>query len=121
MPITCLRLFTVYGPRGRPDMAPYKFTELVYKGKELSVFGDGGSKRDYTYVSDVVDGISKALNKLREYRWSSHLDYLGEPNFPSITEREFLASTIGTSARYEKEIRNIISRSDIASDSFSIE
>jgi len=68
-----------------------------------------------------VKNISKALNKLREYRWSSHLDYLGEPNFPSITEREFLASTIGTSARYEKEIRNIISRSDIASDSFSIE
>lgn len=63
IPITCLRLFTVYGPRGRPDMAPYKFTELVHKEKELPVFGDGTSKRDYTYVSDVIEGISSSLNK----------------------------------------------------------
>ena len=68
-----------------------------------------------------VKNISRALDKLREYRWSSHLDYLGESNFPSITEREFLASTIGTRARYEKEIKNIINRSDIASGSFALE
>lgn len=63
IPITCLRLFTVYGPRGRPDMAPYKFTELIHSGKEIPVFGDGTSKRDYTYVSDIVSGILSALSK----------------------------------------------------------
>lgn len=59
----CLRLFTVYGPRGRPEMAPYKFTKLVMEGKEIPVFGDGSSKRDYTYVSDIIDGIVSALGR----------------------------------------------------------
>ena len=63
IPITCLRLFTVYGPRGRPDMAPYKFTELIYKDKEMEMFGDGKTKRDYTYVKDIVDGILAAVGK----------------------------------------------------------
>ena len=63
MNIICLRYFTVYGPRGRPDMAPYKFTKLIASGEEVPVYGDGGSKRDYTYVSDVVDGIVRALDK----------------------------------------------------------
>jgi len=61
--MVCLRLFTVYGPRGRPDMIPYKFTELIYKEKELMMFGDGTSKRDYTYVGDIVNGIFAALDK----------------------------------------------------------
>ena len=61
--ITCLRLFTVYGPRGRPDMAPYKFTRLINEGKEIERYGNGSSKRDYTYVSDIVDGVIKALDK----------------------------------------------------------
>lgn len=63
MNITCLRYFTVYGPRGRPDMAPYKFTKLISDGEELPVYGDGTSKRDYTYVTDVVDGTIRALNR----------------------------------------------------------
>jgi len=63
IPITCLRLFTVYGPRGRPDMAPYKFTELIYREKELTMFGDGTSKRDYTFVGDIVKGILSAVDK----------------------------------------------------------
>ena len=63
IPIVCLRLFTVYGPRGRPDMAPYKFMKLIDEEKQIPVYGDGTSKRDYTYVSDVVDGITSALEK----------------------------------------------------------
>lgn len=59
--ITCLRLFTVYGPRGRPDMAPYRFVERVLSGQPLPVFGDGSTTRDYTYVGDVVTGILSAL------------------------------------------------------------
>ncbi|MBI2135143.1 GDP-mannose 4,6-dehydratase [Candidatus Woesearchaeota archaeon] len=61
--IACMRLFTVYGPRGRPEMAPYKFTKLVYEGKEIPMFGNGHSKRDYTYVTDIIDGLMAALDK----------------------------------------------------------
>ena len=58
-----LRFFTVYGPRGRPDMAPALFTKAVLEGKPIKQFGDGTSSRDYTYIDDIVNGIVKALNK----------------------------------------------------------
>lgn len=61
--VTCLRFFTVYGPRGRPDMAPYKFTELILEEKELPMFGDGSSQRDYTYIDDIINGIIACLDK----------------------------------------------------------
>lgn len=61
--VVCLRFFTVYGPRGRPDMAVYKFTKLVNEGKEIPVYGNIGSKRDYTFIMDAVDGILSALDK----------------------------------------------------------
>lgn len=63
MPITCLRFFTVYGPRGRPDMAVYKFTKLIDEGKPIEVYGDGDTSRDYTYVDDIVSGVLAALHK----------------------------------------------------------
>ncbi|MCB2308284.1 GDP-mannose 4,6-dehydratase [Clostridium estertheticum] len=59
--IACLRFFTVYGPRQRPDLAIYKFTESILKGKEISIFGDGTTQRDYTYIDDIVQGIDKAI------------------------------------------------------------
>lgn len=60
--ITCLRYFTVYGPAGRPDMAPYLFTDRIYRGEEITVYGPG-MERDFTYVDDIVDGTISALNK----------------------------------------------------------
>lgn len=57
------RLFTVYGPRGRPDMSIYKFTEKIFENQQLPLYGDGLNKRDFTYVSDIVDGISLGLEK----------------------------------------------------------
>ncbi len=60
--MTCLRFFTVYGERGRPDMAPYLFTEALFKGKPISKFGTGKSERDYTYIGDIVNGIVKTLS-----------------------------------------------------------
>lgn len=63
IPVTCLRFFTVYGPRQRPDMAIHKFTRLVDSGEPIPLYGDGSSGRDYTYISDVVDGIISALNR----------------------------------------------------------
>ena len=59
--IACLRFFTVYGPRGRPDMAPYMFTSRIMRGQPIDKFGGGSTKRDYTYVSDIVFGIKMAL------------------------------------------------------------
>jgi len=61
--ISCLRLFTVYGPSGRPDMAPYLFTKLIDEGKEIERYGDGTTKRDYTFVTDIIDGILAAMDK----------------------------------------------------------
>ena len=60
MRIACLRFFTVYGPRQRPDLAIRKFTELMSSGAEVPVFGDGTAGRDYTYVDDIVEGIVRA-------------------------------------------------------------
>ena len=59
---TCLRFFTVYGPRQRPDLAIRKFTELIAQGKPISVFGDGSTRRDYTFIDDILDGIMAALH-----------------------------------------------------------
>jgi len=56
-----LRFFTVYGPRGRPDMAPALFTRAILDGRTIDQFGDGFSSRDYTYIDDVVEGIVKVL------------------------------------------------------------
>jgi len=59
--VVALRFFTVYGPRQRPDMAISRFTRLIASGQEVSVYGDGHSLRDYTFISDIVDGIDAAL------------------------------------------------------------
>lgn len=62
LPVVCLRFFTVYGPRQRPDLAIYKFTDLIESGKPIPFFGDGSSGRDYTFVDDIVAGILAALS-----------------------------------------------------------
>src|SRR6185436_16009727 len=56
-----LRFFTVYGPRQRPDLAIHKFARLMEAGKPITIFGDGGTRRDYTFVDDVVQGVRGAL------------------------------------------------------------
>ena len=62
MSIICLRFFTVYGPRQRPDLAIHKFTKLIEEGKPIPVFGDGMYKRDFTYVTEIIDGIIASMN-----------------------------------------------------------
>ncbi|MFW5895263.1 MAG: NAD-dependent epimerase/dehydratase family protein, partial [archaeon] len=57
LPVTSLRFYTVYGPRGRPDMAIRKFFKLFLSDEEITVYGDGNQLRDFTYVSDLVDGL----------------------------------------------------------------
>lgn len=65
--VSALRFFTVYGPRGRPDMAPFKFIDRVSRGVEIQQFGDGSSSRDYTYISDIVDGIVRSIDRPYPY------------------------------------------------------
>lgn len=62
LPVTCLRLFTVYGPRQRPDLAINRFTRAIHAGAPITMYGDGHSARDYTFVSDIVDGFVAALD-----------------------------------------------------------
>lgn len=65
--ITCLRYFTVYGPRQRPDMAIHKFTRLIYRGEPVPMYGDGSSIRDYTYIEDIIDGTVRAIERCSGY------------------------------------------------------
>jgi len=64
---TCLRFFTAYGPRQRPDMAIHAFTAAVTQGREIPMFGDGTTERDYTYVSDIVQGVLAAIDHDEPY------------------------------------------------------
>jgi len=61
--MTCLRFFTVYGPRQRPDLAIHKFAKLIERDKEIPVFGDGSMSRDFTYIDDIIDGTVAAMEK----------------------------------------------------------
>ena len=60
--VSCLRFFTVYGPAQRPEMAIHKFTDLIARGEAVPLYGDGSSRRDYTFVSDIVDGVVAAMD-----------------------------------------------------------
>ncbi|MFZ5982146.1 MAG: GDP-mannose 4,6-dehydratase [Patescibacteria group bacterium] len=65
--VNVVRPFTVYGPAGRPDMVPILFPSWIDKGQEIKKFGDGTSKRDYTYVEDIADGMISALDRIFGY------------------------------------------------------
>lgn len=89
--IASLRFFTVYGPRQRPDLAIHKFTERIFKGEEIPFYGDGTSKRDYTYISDIVDGILKAIEWINESDNSYEIFNFGESRTISLN---FMIDTI---------------------------
>jgi len=65
--MTCLRFFTVYGPRQRPDLAIHKFAELINNNVEIPVFGDGSMRRDFTYIDDIVGGILASIKHCSGY------------------------------------------------------
>jgi len=65
LPLLCLRFFTVYGPRQRPDLAIGKFLRLMAAGEPIPIFGDGSTSRDYTFVDDIIQGILAAMNRVR--------------------------------------------------------
>jgi len=64
IPMSGLRFFTVYGPWGRPDMAPQKFTARIFKGEPIDVYNDGNMKRDFTYIDDIVEGVVRVVDHI---------------------------------------------------------
>ena len=68
MDMTCLRFFTVYGARQRPDLAIHKFTRLIDSGKPIQMFGDGSMMRDHTYIDDILSGVLAAMERCKGYR-----------------------------------------------------
>ena len=65
--ITCLRFFTVYGPRQRPDLAIHKFARLIEAGTPIPVYGDGTMMRDFTYIDDIIAGVVAAIDRCTDY------------------------------------------------------
>ena len=93
-PVTCLRFFTVYGPRQRPEMAIHAFTRLCLARKPIPFFGDGSTRRDYTYIDDIIDGVVRALDRARGYA----IYNLGESHTISLAE---LVAAIGAQCELE--------------------
>ncbi|HTV76316.1 MAG TPA: SDR family NAD(P)-dependent oxidoreductase [Candidatus Baltobacteraceae bacterium] len=100
MDVTMLRFFTVYGPRQRPDLAIYKFAKLISAGKPIPVFGDGSAARDYTFVSDTVDGVIAATKK----EFGCEIFNLGESQTISLSRMiELLETALGKKAVIDRQ------------------
>jgi UDP-glucuronate 4-epimerase len=98
MNIACVRIFTAYGPRQRPEMAIHKFTRLIDQGKKIPVFGDGSSRRDYTYIDDLIEGI---LGVIRHHQ-GFEVYNLGESQTTSLIELiRLIEETFGEKANIE--------------------
>jgi UDP-glucuronate 4-epimerase len=82
MNIACLRIFTAYGPRQRPEMAIHKFTRLIDQGGKIPMYGDGSSRRDYTYIDDLIDGIRGVIHHHKGFE----IYNLGESQTTSLKE-----------------------------------
>lgn len=86
----CLRFFTVYGPRQRPDLAIHKFARLISEGKSIPVFGDGTTRRDYTFVDDIIGGVRASIDYVADYSKSDYeVINLGESR--TVELRELIA------------------------------
>jgi UDP-glucuronate 4-epimerase len=97
--IACLRYFTVYGPRQRPEMAIHKFTRLIEENERVPMYGDGQSMRDYTYVDDIIDGTMGAIYGNKGYE----IYNLGESHTTSLSDLiQMLEEAFGKRAIIEK-------------------
>lgn len=100
MDVAMLRFFTVYGPRQRPDLAIHKFAQLISQGKPIPVFGDGSTARDYTYVTDTVDGVIACTQKEFGYE----IFNLGESQTVTLSHLiELLEKTLGKKAAIDRK------------------
>ena len=104
MAVLCLRFFTVYGPRQRPDLAIHKFARLMMAGEPISMFGDGSTERDYTYIDDIIHGVEGAYTYLEEQPEAYEIINLGESRTVSLTE---MISTLADAIGVEPDIRQL--------------
>ena len=104
MNVIMLRFFTVYGPKQRPDLAINKFTRLMLEGKEIPMFGDGTTSRDYTYIDDIVDGIKRGCRYVLENTDVYEILNLGNSSPVSLKE---MINTIGEVVGVEPKIREL--------------
>jgi len=97
----CLRFFTVYGARQRPDLAIHKFSKLIWSGMPIQVFGDGSTRRDYTYIDDIIQGVHAAM----DYEGSMHEVFnLGESETTELSRLiELLEENLGKKAVIERQ------------------
>lgn len=94
-----LRFFTVYGPKQRPDLAIHKFTKMILENKPIPFYGDGTTKRDYTYIDDIVDGILKSMSYLFNNENVYEIFNLGESHVVSLKEMvETIENALGKKA-----------------------
>jgi len=97
--IVMLRFFTVYGPRQRPDLVIHKFARLIHAGRPIPVFGDGSTARDYTYISDIVDGVMACTRQEFGYE----IFNLGESQTVTLSRLiELLEAALGRKARVDR-------------------
>ena len=101
MRIVCLRFFTVYGARQRPDLAIHKFAKLISEEKPIPVFGDGSTRRDYTYIDDIIAGVRAAI----DYDKTNYeVINLGESRTVELRELIALIETeLGTRAEIDRQ------------------
>lgn len=97
----CLRFFTVYGARQRPDLAIHKFSKLIWEGRPIPVFGDGSARRDYTYIDDIIQGVRAAI----DYDQSMHEVFnLGESETTELTRLiELIEQSLGKKAIIDRQ------------------
>jgi UDP-glucuronate 4-epimerase len=95
----CLRFFTVFGPRQRPDLAIHKFTALMEAGEPVPVFGDGSAARDYTYVDDIVAGVLAALEFAPPVRDGAHFEVFNLGNSHPVTLNDLILKLEGATGR----------------------
>ena len=101
MRIVCLRFFTVYGARQRPDLAIHKFAKLISAGKPIPVFGDGTTRRDYTYVDDIIAGVRAAIDY---HRTNFEVINLGESRTVELRELiSLLEDALGARAQIDRQ------------------
>jgi len=94
--ITCLRFFTVFGPRQRPDLAIHKFARLMAAAKPIEMFGDGSTSRDYTYIDDIIDGVVAAIDQPRGAAPAFRIYNLGGSRTTSLKQLvELVAKSLG--------------------------
>ena len=102
--VIMLRFFTVYGPKQRPDLAINKFTRLMLEDKEIPMFGDGTTSRDYTYIDDIVDGIIRSFNYVENNNDVYEILNLGNSSPVSLKE---MINTIGQAIGVEPKIKQL--------------